>query len=285
MDHNRLLDHYKPQGGEAEVIGILDHHEDEGFHLSADPRKIQIPTGSCSSLVVNHFRGSDAWIPELATLLLSAMVVDTGGLKQGGKATITDVEAAQFLHPMISKQSTAVGPNSPEEALESLASVLLGRKVDISHLSNRDLLRRDYKQYRYPSTKLSVSVGLSTVPVDLKLWVHKDPGSITQWMHERDLMIHGSLTTVRQLSKEGKMKHKRQQLWIVRKDLPEGLVDQFWRSLENANDLEVERMKSLENMELEGVQVRAYKQGNVAATRKVIAPLVKHAIENYLAEL
>jgi len=294
VDHNRLIGRYKSPDDSETVGAVFDHHEDENQHPLASPRMIQVPTGSCASLVVNHFRNSNAWIPEVATLLLSAMVVDTGGLKAGGKATPTDYEAAQFLHSIIFPGS-ALGQEDLEETFNPPMSELLGRKSDVSHLSNRDLLRRDYKQYQYTSSnpsssKLStVSVGLSTVPVDLKEWVPKDPSSISKWMEERDLMIHGSLTSFRGFSKKGKMKHKRQQLWLIREDVPEDLVGLFWKSLEASGDLELEKMKHFEeklglnSLGLGESRVGAYKQGNVQATRKVTAPLVKQTIEEYFA--
>ena len=53
VDHNKLSAEF---GGQDEaVIAIIDHHEDEKHHLSASPRLIQVPTGSCSSLVTLHF--------------------------------------------------------------------------------------------------------------------------------------------------------------------------------------------------------------------------------------
>lgn len=285
VDHNRLSDRFRIPGEEPSVVGILDHHEDEEFHLDANPRKIQIPTGSCASLVTIHFRDSKAWTSELATVLLSAIVVDTGGLKSGGKAVQTDYEAAQFLLPLSSSQSS-FKPDDAEGTFKSLAMDLLTRKSDISHLSNRDLLRRDYKHYQYAtsfSTKSIITVGLSTVPVDLKDWVHKDPHALLDWMKERDLMIHGSLTTFRRLSKKGNVKHKRQQLWIFRKDVPEELEKMFWHSLESSEALEVEIMEDLKEKlgleELREIRVKAYKQGNVNATRKVVAPLVKQIVE------
>jgi len=293
VDHNRLLGQYTSIAG-PEVVGILDHHEDEGFHLDANPRTIKVPTGSCASLVATHFRESKAWTPELATLLLCSIVVDTGGLKAGGKATPTDHEAAQLLLPLSSLHNTLQIENF-EDTLNPLTEDLLLKKGTVSHLSNRDLLRRDYKQYQYikgdSSSKSTITVGLSTIPIDLKEWVHKDPNALSLWMKERDIMIHGSLTTFRRVDGKGKSTHRRQQLWILREDVSKKLVKAFWNSLESSEELEVEKMKDFEEklglgtMEAANLRMRVYKQGNTQATRKVVAPLVKLTIENFLAGL
>lgn len=284
---------------DAKVIGVIDHHEDEGLYLDANPRIIQVPTGSCAALVVKQFKKSDSWNSDLAKLMLSAIVLDTGGLVPGGKATPADEDAARFLIPIASSASGfAVGLESdPYKLLQTLTKDLLTRKADVSRLSNRDLLRRDYKQYLYsppvvstpaPIPKKTISVGLSTIPVDLKEWVHKDPLAIQEWLKERDLMIHGSLTTFRRIGKSGKAKHRRQQLWVFREDVPDELEAQFWRGMEDSDGLELKKLKDLEKKLglgalAEGkLRIRAYKQGNAHATRKVTAPLVKQIVEEYL---
>jgi exopolyphosphatase len=230
----------------------------------------------------------------LATLLLSAIVVDTGGLKAGGKGTPIDHEAAKFLLPLSTLQSS-LNAEDIEGTLKSLTEELFDKKSNVSHLSNRDLLRRDYKQYQYhsahPSIKTSITVGLSTVPVDLKDWVPGDPQALLHYMKEWDLMIHGSLTTFRKVNEKGKLKHKRQQLWILREDVSEALERQFWDSLQDSKELELETMRGFEkklgfdHVELGKIRVKAFKQGNTYATRKVVAPLVKLTIETFLAEL
>jgi exopolyphosphatase len=300
VDHNRLLDRFNTP--DAKVTSIIDHHGDEGCHLGADPRIIQVPTGSCASLVVNHFKNSNAWNPDLAMLLFSAILVDTNGLKPGGKVTPSDDEAARLLFPLIanSMQSTlglsAIKSDSDlHGALKLMTNELLVRKGSISHLSNRDLLRRDYKQYLYTSANSStpgsittISVGLSTVPVDLKEWVQKDSNALVEWMKERSLMVHGSLTSFRRVNDKREAKHKRQQLWIIRKGVSEEFEKKFWSSVESDKVLKVEVIKDFEEKMVLGplsgeVRFRVYKQGNVNATRKAVAPLVKQIVEDFLA--
>lgn len=53
VDHNRLAADFGRR--DDAVVAIIDHHADEKHHFSASPRLIQVPTGSCSSLVTLHF--------------------------------------------------------------------------------------------------------------------------------------------------------------------------------------------------------------------------------------
>lgn len=183
VDHNKLLDQFEveqdPAANERRVTGIIDHHADEGHHLTADPRTIKV-VGSCSSLVTLHFSSLlspsptstvDYRIPTtLAELLIAAIFIDTS-LKlvvQGGKSTIDDEAAYSLLVPRLpfvvalqqmnntmANMSTPGLPAAPESELDKVYrielqqknEVLLAIKNDVMGMSGRDLLRRDYKEY------------------------------------------------------------------------------------------------------------------------------------------
>ncbi|KAG8683754.1 Exopolyphosphatase, partial [Ceratobasidium sp. 395] len=104
VDHNRLLPKFITEGPDR-VTAIFDHHEDEKQHTNANPRTISM-TGSCASIVADHYRDrfpSNEAIPDVASLLLSAIVIDTSGLKKkedGGKADATDLAASKSLYPL-----------------------------------------------------------------------------------------------------------------------------------------------------------------------------------------
>ncbi|KAK8849738.1 hypothetical protein IAR55_005073 [Kwoniella newhampshirensis] len=244
VDHNRLLPAF---GDNGEVLAIIDHHDDEGAHPNAPVREITVPTGSCSSLVVKHFRpqweaslkaGGGPVPQELATLLLSAMLIDTGGLKSGGKATPVDYDSAAFLYPISTLSSsdsevsatqtnTTLTSSSLEaqvpSTLANTAENLLETKMDVSGLSTYDLLLRDYKEYALPTSSSAyptLKVGLSTVPLGLKKWLEKEEdgwqtllSEVDQYMEAKTLDIEGILTTYRS---EKKGKGKRELVIIVR---------------------------------------------------------------------
>jgi exopolyphosphatase len=242
VDMNRLL----PNFGAGTVDLIIDHHEDEGVHSDAE-RLIQVPTGSCASLVTKYFRPQ--WTaatsgpagksgspvpPELASFLLSAMVIDTAGLKSGGKAVETDYESASFLYPLSTFPAStpdtsddgdiSITSASPvPQALTDFSNQLLEQKFDVSDLSTHDLLLRDYKEYILPTSSTSfpsLQVGLSTVPMALKKTLEKESEgwssymkALDGYMHEKNLDIEGVLTTFK-TDKKGK--HKRELLILVR---------------------------------------------------------------------
>lgn len=99
VDHNSLLPAFT---GKGDVVGILDHHADEKHHIDTAAFREIAPVGSCASLVARHFK--DSWNesvpPEVATLLLSAIYIDTGGLKPHDKAVQIDYDSAAFLTPL-----------------------------------------------------------------------------------------------------------------------------------------------------------------------------------------
>nr|XP_031858410.1 uncharacterized protein CI109_006173 [Kwoniella shandongensis]KAA5525482.1 hypothetical protein CI109_006173 [Kwoniella shandongensis] len=275
VDHNRLL----PSFGAGEVIAIIDHHDDEGAHPDAGVREITVPTGSCSSLVVRHFlpqwqaslkAGAGGPVPqELATLLLSSMLIDTGGLKAGGKATEADYEAAAFLYPIstlandsqttLTTTSTNGGTALSSASLQAevpttlteTADKLLETKMDVSGLSTYDLLLRDYKEYALPTLSSAfptLKVGLSTVPLGLKKWLEKEEdgwttllGEVDDYMAEKTLDIEGILTTYRS---ENKGRGKRELVLVVRsggviRDSQDAkrVLDQLSAGLEGSGEL------------------------------------------------
>ncbi|KAF5384179.1 hypothetical protein D9615_003368 [Tricholomella constricta] len=309
VDHNRLGAAYNS----AKVVAVIDHHDDEGLYKdTANPRTIA-KAGSCASHVAALCPSE---LPaDLATLLLSAILIDTNGLKPGGKALATDLYAAGFLASrstlapnLPGKLVTALldDPNARPEALyeagaiRELSAALAAKKASIAHLSGRDLLRRDYKDYEYVVDGKTVRAGLASVPVALKRWgkdgkdgeLEKAAG---EWMRERGLIVLGVLTSFRasdKLGKSGKGKHKREQAWVVfdagAEEKEQGvdvekLAARLWKGLEGSTELKLKKHKKID---LEkggklptGAKGRCYAQGNVDATRKVTAPLLKNILE------
>lgn len=242
-----LVDHNNSHNSSnIRVVAVIDHHEDEGkYHDTASPRIIE-PAGSCASLVTRLFMsgsGHTSIPPDLAGLLLSAIATDTRGLREGGKALEVDRAAAAWLlgyvDPM--KQTSLTGEScvtqTPKETdpsmsretvdhtwLRALSDTLSSKKSAVSHLSTRDLLRRDYKQYTLelsPSLKQEsggvIQVGLATVPLPLSAFFKSGSAVVinatTSWTEERGLTILGVLTTYRSKKDKG----RREQLWIVKK--------------------------------------------------------------------
>jgi hypothetical protein len=73
------------------------------LHTTADPRVIK-PASSCVSLVTIQLRstlehGSAGQFEDIAILLLSAILIDTGALKAKGKAIEENDQAARLDQP------------------------------------------------------------------------------------------------------------------------------------------------------------------------------------------
>ncbi|KAF7292856.1 putative exopolyphosphatase [Mycena indigotica] len=284
VDHNRLGAAFGSDN--AHVVAVLDHHADEGLYPDADPRRIE-PAGSCASHVATVL-AKDVELPkELATLLLCAILIDTDGLKPGGKALQVDHDAAAYLIPL-SKLSTSTTTTTGvlPAPIKALSDELAAKKFDVSHLGAWDLLRRDYKEYsltlNWHESKLNVKAGLATVPVKLKTW-GAGTGSMereaVRWMDEQGLAILGVLTSFRDKSKfgkSGKGKHKREMAWFVKDDK---IADRLWKGLEADPEVRVKSHKKLK-LVVDGVHSRVYKQGNAHATRKSTAPLLKKIVES-----
>ncbi|KAG1724533.1 hypothetical protein EDB19DRAFT_1834122 [Suillus lakei] len=300
VDHNVF--HTRYASPTTRVVAVIDHHEDEGqYKDTPDPRIVE-PAG------------------KLSTLLLSAILIDTQGLKEGGKALDVDREAATFLlpHSLLAhnEEVSASSDNQPITHLPSvqfLSATLGEKKLSVSHLSTRDLLRRDYKEYAFSmpasddatqSSKV-IRVGLATVPLRLSAFFASSNYPVEEvkdWLAERDLSILGVLTTFR--NKKGK--GRREQLWIV-KATNEGIAENLWRGLEVSDELELERLgfskfvgkanATDESEDEDAGEVttdeawfgesyiaRAYKQGNASATRKQTAPILRRLMDLFTSD-
>lgn len=317
VDHNHLLSKFEEGNNFVRVVAILDHHEDEGLYKdTANPREIVVPLGSSASLITRYVRsqiteGKAKLPPELATLLFCAILLDTNGLKEGGKAERLDYESAAYLleHSSLTsldEASVLSMQTNPlilanNVAVNNLSFELLQKKADVSHLLSFDLLRRDYKQYSWlPSSgtgeQKSVSVGLATVPVGLKEWLSRDNGRTEFWeatdrfMRSRHLDALGILTSFRG---QNSGKHKRQLVFVVRAGAIDAALEKKLRSgLENSKDLKLEAKPTYHytgddddsdedksDLGARGLSARMYKQHNSKATRKVVAPLLKAICE------
>jgi exopolyphosphatase len=295
VDHNHLSPTFGHLETDASVIALIDHHADEGHHKAAEPRRIQVPTGSCSSLVAEwgKAQGFQAVPKPLADILISAALIDTGNYKPApkGKAVESDMNAREYLLPLSSfaKPSSAgvaaASTESSSDPLDDHTDLLQAKKYDLSRLQGRDLLRRDYKEYE--SETLHIRYGLSTVPLRLDEWLHRSEvggnydqilNKMEDWGKERDLDIVGVLTSYVD-PKKG-----REHLHLVRQR-QDNQLDRLKKVIEELTKDETLDLGQLKKAQppIEGTKwqgrVFAYQQKNAGATRKQVAPAFKKAIE------
>ncbi|KAL0946210.1 hypothetical protein HGRIS_012469 [Hohenbuehelia grisea] len=292
VDHNRLGDKFSANNPTATVVAVVDHHEDEGLYKdTADPRVI-LPAGSCASHVA--LLCPPEMPAELATLLLCAILIDTDGLKPGGKALKTDHSAAEFLVPRSTFAQSVPGDFLDDPAgnklweapaIKDLTKTLGAKKSDVSRLSALDLLRRDYKEnshvLAWAPGQPTIKAGMSTVPVGVKNWASKgrllEPAE--EWMKTQGLTVLGVLTSFRsdkKFGKSGKGKHRREQVWLIRDpaggvvvangdagDAASGkvdldvLADRLWKGLEASEKLQLKKHKDFQ-LASKGSKVPSY---------------------------
>ena len=292
LDHNTLTGRFAAHDN-VRVIAIVDHHEDEKRHPEASPRIVESPTGSCSSLIGRLIQKEwDVGMSRpVARLLLCAVLIDTGGLKAGGKAEVTDREVAPFLlekAELVSAGAGTIVDVHDVKEVKQLTRILTTRKTSVDSLSPRDLLRRDYKEYRFVPSWMaegSLLVGLASVPRSIGAITGRDQKGRQElatacgaWIKEKGLDVLGVLTSWKDEGKGKKGKHRREMLWVVRDD--EEVEDRLWKGLEGNAELELERKESgMDEAAGQDLKMRLYDQGDGQATRKVIAPLVRVIIE------
>lgn len=185
----------------GKVVGCIDHHDDEGklppVGAECEPRIIE-KSGSCMSLVVEHCRGiweeasagasssADKQAApdqqqekrrklddQIARLVLAPILIDTNDLRDANKTTEHDTQVVEWLEQTklvrcreddddIGKGG-AEGSGNKSRGFDRTAYFdhIQHLKNDISQMSLRDVLRKDYKEWTETSSSSS-----STAPGD-----------------------------------------------------------------------------------------------------------------------
>ena len=156
------------------VVGVIDHHDDEGKVPSdtGDEPRIITKAGSCSSLIVEYFQkrwdeleagSSEAgdsevasgngnqrtWDAQVALLAAASILIDTNDLSDKSKVTGHDETALNYLKAKIEQ----VGEFDQTAFFKSIQNA----KEDIGGLKVVDILRKDYKQWDDSGKKLGIA--------------------------------------------------------------------------------------------------------------------------------
>lgn len=173
VDHNKLISPWSEKFNDK-IDTILDHHQDEGLYLNIKYRQIEF-VGSATSLVVLHFK--DVWKKKisrddsrLAKLLLAPILVDTILLDVSKERTSNkDKEAVQFLLDILN-----IPKPDKNFYTSNYFNAIQSAKFNISHLSNIDLLRKDYKEWNLNN----FNIGISSVNWSLEDWIQREDDNI-----------------------------------------------------------------------------------------------------------
>lgn len=258
VDHNKLTAPFDDSRYAQQVIGILDHHVDEQLYKDI-PLRVILMVGSCTSLVVHHFQDRQ-FSQNISKLALAPILVDTINLNWDlHRTTPADVDAYNILI------KSSGDTNGYYEQIEAA-------KSNIHHLSTRDLLRKDYKEF----TVHRYRIGTSSLPWYFDAWVERDGyAKVTQdtmdYMKERDLDLEIVLTSFDHTDAGGQ--YERELALFVRNEALMPLKETIESNTELA-------LRTLQYTNEEDTRIRFYKQENIKMSRKQVWPLAKSIIEH-----
>lgn len=293
VDHNVLTGDLAKRFSSAPIVGCVDHHDDEGFIPASCSPRVFAKCGSCMSLVVHQVRESwslsssqeeETHDAELARIALAPILIDTGNLTSKDKTTSWDLRAVEFAESKLSS-SRAVSTSASESSdrkydRAKYFDLLTALKDDITHLSYRDVLRKDYKRW----ADGGLSLGMSTVVQGLSTCLSQIGDrkelfdALRAWAEEQNL----DLVAVMTVSKPGGVFTRELLVWALNEDAVK-VAKRFVEK--NSNALELEAWEadhgSLDlDDDAEKEWRRCWRQKNVAHSRKQVAPMLREAMKD-----
>ncbi|KAK7418958.1 Exopolyphosphatase [Neonectria punicea] len=273
VDHNCLTGSLNKFAGR--IVGCIDHHADEGvIAQSVKPRVVE-PCGSCMSLVVDETRHAwDALSKEvedgdavaedekLAKIGLASILSDTINLTAKEKVRDKDPKAVAFLRAKIRDPSF-----DRTRYFDDISAV----KEDISGLNFRDIFRKDYKEWDEAGLKLGISCSVQ----GFDYLVDKAGGAVpllddlADWTRERGLDVASLMTT----SHPDGQFQRHLLVWGLT-DEGKAAVERF-RKIRDKLELETWGNGALDDGAVRG----AWRQHNLGASRKQVAPLLREALK------
>ena len=158
VDHNKLSGTFENCGDKVRMI--LDHHKDEGLYNGVEFRAIE-PVGSTATLVGEILIRDHSGLmdTQLATLLTGTILLDTVNLDtEAGRVTDKDSEIAVKLME-----------HCPLDQNQYFREVQKA-KFDTASLSTIDLLRKDYKEFKFNG----IRCGIASALLSMAQWINKD---------------------------------------------------------------------------------------------------------------
>ncbi len=250
VDHNKLspsLEKYSDH-----VVGILDHHKDEGLYVDASPRIIQT-IGSTTSLVGIEFEKAGIAVdPDVAALLCGTILLDTVNLDpEAGRVTKADRDIAIKILPLCTL--------TPQDFFDNVQR----EKFNVAGLSTNDLLRKDYKEFQFGS----VQCGIGSALLPVADWSALDSdlfAGFAQYTEARGLDVLFSMNAFANpdFSRD---------LVVFCKTAEEhdSLIDYLQK-----NGLSLTSLDFPEQTQGENGFIRFYNQGNLGISRKKLQPLL-----------
>jgi len=141
---------------EAEIVGVLDHHRLGGISTDSPIFYRTEPLGSTSTILAKMFYENEvSLIKKQAGLLLAGILSDTLNLTS---PTTTKVDKR------IAKKLSEISKEDPEK----LAEKMFQAKSDISDIPFKELIKKDYKEYKSGGTNFGIGVWETIAPRKIK---------------------------------------------------------------------------------------------------------------------
>jgi len=309
-DHNVFR---KKQDFDWVVTEIIDHHMDEKQHLDTCPpskRNIAFEgskalVASATTLVAEEFfvsAGESKMPPTLAILLLGTMLLDTVNMSpKAGKGTprdaavmqrvLEETDWSQFTLPddilAIDNNGETTHAPDPTRLFEKLQDAKFSPDF-WNGLTAEQAIRMDFKSFSVPATDSisESSLGIGSILLEMDHFFQKHEDALTQIMtrvmEEDQSELLGLMFNTFSTGDQ-----KRRQLAIASYDKP--TVDKLIKYLTvdkvTNPDLEIEVLHRQEENEA-GINkgtlyVVRMEQGNVAASRKQVAPILMEFFRNH----
>jgi exopolyphosphatase len=278
-----LVDHNAPTGQvkdryKSHVIGCIDHHAEEDFVVKDAQTRVIEPCGSCMSLVVDSSKeiwealtsqaaeSNDITVEDdkLAKLALAPILIDTVNLSAEEKVKPKDVQSVQFIENKIRDKSF-----DRTKFFDDISDV----KADISQLSFRDIFRKDYKEWQ----DNDLTLGISSIVQNLDYLISTASGQdnflaeFEKWAKERKLDIASIMTTFH--SDSGGFQRE-----LVIWSFTDGGAKVLRRFNEMSGDLKLNTWRE-GKLDIDKTR-QAWRQENLAASRKQVAPLIRDAMKS-----
>ncbi|KAL8391846.1 hypothetical protein RB599_004677 [Gaeumannomyces hyphopodioides] len=288
-----IVDHASPlrKWSDARVLSIFDHHQDKGAAPGAKPRVFE-KVASCTTLVARQMLDELEALPdeyhmphELLELVLSAIAIDSKGLKSG---TDEDRKTAGRLLRRSNWRKSDL-----DDKMQSLDDKLREAKKDLDDLGVRDLLRRDWKGDlvdTYSPRTPTVSLGFSSIPYSLDEQITRTGfGELFDWFAieaawtaQVGADISVALNRYKGTDENGKEKKVRELVLCVRSDVrinnnqADDLFDTVKRAIESHPELQAKPWHRVNEL---GRRQMVWTYEGKDAGRKIIRPIVEAAVE------
>ena len=260
VDHNVVSDEDKRY--EDKVVEVIDHHVKE---TQCDNSIIET-VGSCSSLVLRQIwkERPDFKDETCLRLVHATILVDTVALSlEAKKVTPLDIQ-------MVEKCEALLGTGTLKSR-DEIYKYLDGEKRRVGHLNAKQLLRRDFKTF---ISKKYGTICVCSVPMRAKDWVEEAGVERHVKSFQKDLGICRGVLVLGS-SFHGSTPERDMILANVMLD------SDFYHDISHALETSTDPPLQLEKMFLccHGLDNFAgYNQGNIAASRKQILPILKNAL-------